>query len=437
MSEGLAKQVIQFARPPVNTQATDTKPVNKPWRTPVDEKIREHLEGTLLMPILAAAESVTNPPLPLAIVLPQVLALVGCALSGPAPSWNDPTKRQGKVGADIARVRINTAGGQVPNIYALIVAPSTYGKDIGNVVPRLAGRQEYLLGTTASAEGFADALILRPNGLFIIDELQPYLRERSWQHALTNTLTSLFNRGHFRYKLSKRAGAKERFSPFAYPNVIAKVQPEVLQHCAQPTDVQSGFLPRFLVGCPAQPGCCRPSTRRLDLDAAQDALRAYHTVAGDVEVPEGYLGDVLQEFIHGGASLGSHYMRLVNEYGPRFALMLSARRGVEQTVITHETWCKVADLVRWFYTMAERVFEGLEGEAWQRRREAQMGKFLQYIRRHGQVTRSQLSRDMGRNTTAPERLEMIEELRERGKITITEQGNGAQVYCAIPQEGRA
>lgn len=172
----------------------------KPWQEVRSSDVREAIRGTGIERIVNALASVTRPPLPLEITLPKALALAGTALSQPCTrDWNKETDEWGnpKQGAALLRLGIRTAGGQACNVWAMTVADSGTGKDIGGLPARLASRRKWLIGSSGSAEGLKDAFAETGSGLLIVSELGPFLNPKRWQHSCTEFLVSAFNQGWF------------------------------------------------------------------------------------------------------------------------------------------------------------------------------------------------------------------------------------------------
>ena len=165
------------------------------------------------------------------------------------------------------------------------------------------------------------------------------------------------------------------------------------------------------------------------MEAAQQIFNRFLKVSGHVEPPSNYLGDVVDEFNKHGARYPHIFGRLVNEYGPRFAVMLAVDGGDEVPVLTDDIWRRAGVLVRWFFAQAERLFDDLSGTEYERRREARLESFLDFIRRKGTCTLTQIAHQYSKNTNKEERKEILDELLDRGRIRVFSE-DGKQIIRA-------
>jgi len=410
------------------------------WREVTSKDARNAIRGTSIEMLVREFESVTSPPLPLEATLPKALALAGCALS----------QRNGKItdefalGQALAKVRIMTAGGQVANFYTLVVANSGSGKDIGNRLSCHATRHHWSIGTGGTAEGLADKLILTPNGLLVISEFQNYLDPQRWEGQASPFLTAAFSQGYFEISHSARTKAAPRKTRYCYPNISANIQPSVFKRYCTEERVSSGFLPRFLVTTmPDHCNECRPACgNEAYLDALYRdscvALDQYMILEGPVQVEQGYLGDTYRMFTEGNAPYPPVYMRLVNEYGPRLALVLSVTPGSKSTtpVITQDGWRRASVLVMWHYKQFVDLLDDTEGDGRLSRLNNVADRVLTIIRNAGSggVEKATISRNCGRSSSAPERTRAIAELLDRGLIEVKPESGGdagAARYIAV------
>jgi hypothetical protein len=409
---------------------TDT--TKHPWQQVTDSDVREAISGTPIEIINNTLAAVADPPLPLALTLGKTLTLIGTALAQPMAGYDPEDAADTRRGADIARLRINTAGGQVCNAWTLCVAPSGSFKDAGNVPDRLAFDAGWSIGTSGSAEGLADAFTGNGGGLLTISEFTPFLKAKTWEHAAQAFLTSSFNKGFFRVSLSKRSGGEGREARYCFPSIIANIQPETLAENATPSEIDSGFLPRFLITRLTERQAWRPTTARVDLSTVQGLLANYSRLQGAVSVPDRYLDDVYTEFLHNDAPLPGHYSRLVNEYGPRFAVMLAGSTELEA-----EDWNRAAVLIRWFFSQAEVVLADIGRDSDQRKTDDVLARMLKFIEKRGSVTKTEFARAFSRNVLSYQRNRLLQELQDRGDITIYEHSTGTKIHYGqkeVPQK---
>jgi len=398
-----------------------------PWRKVSIESVRQAISGTILQPMTEAICSPTDPPLPLEVGLVKALALAGCALSGkrdkPRGLGDFITK-----GHHHARVRIMTAGGQVPNFFCLLVGESASGKDIGNLVADAALQFKWLIGSSGSEEGLADAYIAKPNGLLTVSELQNWLDARHWQHKASSFITSAYNQGWFQCNLSKRGEAPSRETDYCYPNIIANVQPGILEFNASKASSDSGFIGRFLVAeMPidflAYPRCGDLATERKRL---VDCLKVLNSKEGDVTPPDRYQERLNELFASHKAEPRPTWKRLANEYYPRLALLLSIPIGdnTRQVQITQDGWDRAFVVCQFFFREAERVFGKLHFDPSVAKFEKLCERILSIVKAKGKISRGDIAPMTSRGIRQKDRNDAIAELVFRKKITIEKEGRG-------------
>ena len=386
----------------------------------------EVLKGTILARMTNLLSRVTIPALPLPFTLPKALALIGTALSG---RNLDIDLESGKQGVELARFAIDTAGGQVCNMYCMLAAPSGTGKDIGGLDEKMARRNGWFIGTAGSKEGLYDAYMLKPNGLLKISELQPYLEPKHWQHEAAQFFTEAFNAGAFTHCQSMRTkNPVQRHSDYCYPNVLANIQPDVFGRIVRPIDIETGLLGRFLISratyFSSDPGRFNLSET---LDDLQDLLDLFRKKRGLLAVPECYakpLKEVLME--DAPEFMYSHIARLCNEYYPRLAVILSVTENAttqgDEVILTPEAWERAKKLVYWFYQNAFHLFGRIsEDDDRVRRRESILNRVLCRARKVNTplgFTRRDISLGGLKGTDAKERREALDELVERGWLAF-------------------
>jgi len=407
-----------------------------PWREITTDDIRGAIEGTFLGEMAKLYASVTVPELPLEAALLKAIVTAGCALSG---AGTPDVMKHGllpPVGVQRARLRINTAGGQVCNVYALLAANSASGKDIGNLLNLITTARNWNLGTSGSAEGIAEALTKCPNGLISISEFQNWLDEKHWQHKATSFLTEAFGQGFFRHNFSSRSGRNGTSScDYCYPNIIANIQPEVFENTVHATDIASGFLGRFLYarmpeffGDPAE----------IDINKVllqfNDIIPYFERKHGIIHVPAGY-GTTLSAMFreHSPRKLHPVWRRLVNEYMPRLAVMLSidfqARSQGDAVLLEVKHWTGAAKLVLWFFKQSESLLSPVESASKQAvEQERIMRVFLRIIARSkGRANMQMIARGSAwTGTNSNTRRVLLTELMDRGWIKSDKPGGCIQ-----------
>lgn len=411
-----------------------------PWRQITVDHVIEACSGSVIEPIISAMCSPMDPKLPAEIGLIKALSLCGCALSEKQAEQNDSEGNLAqfvKRGADLARFRIMTAGGMVSNMFAMIVAESAVGKDVGGLLERVAHNYGWMIGTAGSEEGIADAYIDKPNGLMHISEFSNWLDKRHWQSKAAGFLTHAFNKGWFVHSMSKRADAPSRESNYCFPNIYAAIQPGALQTFASRIDLDSGFLGRFLVaqmpsgyfGCPvvgdlsAQVAACT---------ASLDTLRSKK---GEVCPPSGYNRELARTFVDQEASPGPTWRRLVNEYYPRFATILSVRPGdtSPQIELTDDAWRRAAVLVKYFFAQAEAVLTNIHDSQDQNQFESICRRIKELVETSGStgISLAEISHKCGRGTKAKQRQEVLDELESRGEIVKQKRDKMTMYFAAV------
>jgi len=147
-----------------------------------------------------------------------------------------------------------------------------------------------------------------------------------------------------------------------------------------------------------------------------------------------YLNELYLEFANSNAPFPSIWKRYVNEYGPRIAVLLAASTTdlhQKLPILEQQHWDRAAIIIRWFYSMAERVLDGVSDTTEDQRFESMCSRFYQFIKRSPEgVTLAVISRNLHRGTTADYRLKILGELVARGFIEFT-----GRVYRAISPSG--
>lgn len=438
---------------PEQEQEEEIQEEPAPWRSVTNDDICGVIDGTLLGEMAGLYASITKPNLPLEAALLKAIVTAGCALSGPGAPDTDQISLLPPIGALRARLRINTAGGQVCNVYALLAANSASGKDIGNLLDTITEAKQWSLGTSGSAEGIAEALIKKPNGLISISEFMNWLDEKHWQYKATSFLTEAFSKGFFRHNFSSRGGKNGTSEcDYCYPNIIANIQPEVFERIVKMQDISSGFMGRFIFarmpvffGDPARVDINRILTRFGEL------LPVFERKKGVVDVPEDYGAELSAMFRqYSPEKLHPSWRRLVNEYLPRFAVMLSmdyqAHTQGEAVILREQNWTGAKKMVQWFFGQAETLLAQVEDETLTAKiQEKLIRRFVQIIAKYDRgkgVSLRQLSQHASHTgTTAEQRYNLMLEVIERGIIqAVDSKGTAIPIqgmkYDAFNKDGR-
>jgi hypothetical protein len=415
----------------------EEKESEKPWRKISNDDVKRVIERTFIGKMSELFSKVTVQPLPLEATLLKSIVLAGCALSEKDDAPKTSLAQYLNRGSRAARLCIDTAGGQVANAYAMLVANSASGKDIGNLLDIMARQFNWSIATGGSAEGIADSLVKTNNGLISISELADWLDQKHWQHKATGFLTDAFNKGFFEFALSKRGRYEERVVNYSYPNIIANIQPEVFEETVSRIDASKGFLARFLY-CKMPEFYGDPAKFDIEMIVTRmtACIEAFRLKRGVVDVQEGYLNELSKMFRkESPPSLHSCWRRLVNEYGPRFAVMLSVSEknsSDEKVILDDNCWEGAAILTQWFFGHAERMLSGIEdGSPFSKQREKLFKRVFKVIQRFNKdgARRKDISNYASYGSTAKERQEALIELIERG---IIEQKKNRYFVLNIP-----
>ena len=137
------------------TVTPDEPKILRPWDVVTDEHVAEALEDTILGDLCGYFACATIPPLPLEAAILKAIVSAACALSEKASDTSISAKGNllctiGR-GPQLARLMIDTAGGQVCNAYTMTVGNSASGKDIGNLLGIAMDHYNWSLGTSGSA----------------------------------------------------------------------------------------------------------------------------------------------------------------------------------------------------------------------------------------------------------------------------------------------
>lgn len=419
-----------------------------PWRKVSTKDVEAAISGTMLEAMVDVLRSPTNPPLPFEIGLAKALPVFGAFLCGEAkPDHGRLAVHQLSRGIDRARVKIDTAGGQACNVWSILVAPSSSGKDIGGLVDELLKKHELFLGTAGSEEGIADALAKKGNGVMMISEMANWLDKRHWQAKAAGFLTYAWNKGFFVHAMSRRSkdAPEARAADYCYPSIAASIQPEILKTLASRADMDSGFLGRFIM-IQHDDRAWFPFPCKLDkrgamatLDSMAATLMAVH---GRIRPPEErYQAALAKMFIDHDAGIRPVVNRLCNEYLLRIALflMIDGREDRLPAVFQAEAIERAAIVCQWLYGHAERLCGNLTESREANEREAKMDRIVRLVETRGAA--GTMWRDISqcrstRSIVSKERQEMLAELVDRGRIVAkkSENNRGPKTDVYTPSE---
>lgn len=400
----------------------------RPWKQITVREIESYFRDCALWSVIEAARMATAPPLPFAAGLTRALPLVGCALSA---KDDTPPSRLGdfvpKRGARLARLRIQTSGDRVAFFWIMGIASPSTGKDIGDPGPEIACARKWFIGTGGSEAGLLDALMHRPVGLLKFSEFENFLKPNHWMHNAIPVLNDLFSNCWFHQLLSERSSnARPRESDYAVPSILANVQPEKLLQYGSAL-IGNGFFNRWLlIVIPEQDYRPAVGSDHDRIAQASKALDAYTAKRGVVTPPADYLAEAFTVFQDGKAEHKPYWQRLVNEYGPRLAVVLSVPPGdtTEEVNITPEIWRRTARTLLWLYAQAEPLLDSLRrdpSDKW----EDLLDRVHAVIARRGPCTIRTIHQFTGRGKTR-DRYEAITELMVRGRVVCASGRAGEQ-----------
>lgn len=403
----------------------------KKWDTVTEKDAGDAISGTVVGDVCEKVSKIMTPGIPLAINLPKALAIAGALLAQPKYPAVGVNFCEARIGINNAKNVIQTGGGQTTNIYALTVATSGVGKDVGGWVDKAARHYEISQGTSGSAEGMLDAFEKNGAGLLEISEMQPYLKPKTWQHETASVMTQCFNKLTFKYNMSKGGKNKDRKSDYCCPSIAANIQPDIIARYSNGELFDSGFFQRFIIGYTEDAKIRVPSIMGpSDIDHIVDLFQPFTMIEGTLTPEAEYLKDVREEFSNSDGA-NSVKARLVNEYGPKIAYILGVQPGATETNVTPETWERAALLVKWFYRNAVTVFSQYAPNDFERERAKKIEMFDQYIRKNGPCMTGAISHRFSKYSTQPERDAILAELVAQQRIGTKPSENGkGTVYVA-------
>lgn len=408
---------------PANNTPTSTsgQPKCEKWRV-TDDEVREAIKETYLGEMTDIYNSVMNPSLSLGFDLGKAISTLGVALSfeeSYSGGWDEPIpsiKESGRLAGECnnlleeesqdsvklrttpkPRLKIANGVGLVCNTYVICVAPSASGKDIGDLHEPVVEKMGRLIGTNASAEGFLDGLVKKPNGLLVISEMKNYIDPKggSYEAKLLAPLTSLFNKHKFEYALSGRTreakNSTPRKSDYCAPNLYGSIQPGILERKASLENIEDGFWGRCLI-------CIGKPEKYFDPDRGFDKERQLERVfeicvyarekKGEVQVPDKYSSDFQRKWFDEELDKtegvqNASLRRLTSEYLPKLAVMVSlgTTKPSNSVELDEVDWERAGILVRWFYGNAKDILECIsdvpEKDRYQEKETQKLRKYIE------------------------------------------------------------
>lgn len=349
--------------------------------------VMELLHGTVIGELVPIFNSVTNPPLPVELVLPKILCLLGTALSGMV---DDPP--EGLAGADLAKVRIGGEGlGIPPSFYCVTVAESATGKDVGNVLERIAPKG--ILVGCGSAEGIQDLLsesgdAARRNPLVLMNEMRDFLNPRHWKSAAAEFLTSVYSKLCFAIPMSSRAkNSQPRESRYCAVSLLGNVQPAIFAKAGSELD-DLGMVGRCLFFVHADERLHHPD-RSYHVDMG--IRTRCHTLFQNLSDIKGVFGYdetrivEMKEFYKSKGKSTPRHRRYMDEYAPKLAFLLGISPTGDLThgkTIPKANIDKAVLILEHFYKQAQKLVEKLQMDSGELARMDKLDRLEKFLKRH-------------------------------------------------------
>ncbi len=148
-------------------------------------------------------------------------------------------------------------------------------------------------------------------------------------------------------------------------------------------------------------------------------VEAFYQKRGIVDMPHRYMEDLYDEFHQATAPFDSHWKRLLNEYGPRLAIMLSVGRNDtnKRIRVSSEHLERAEVLIRWFYKQGSTALQFVETNQDAVEREDYISRLTTIIKNHQPCTKHTISayfRVVG--MMKEERQRIVEEVIDRGIV---------------------
>ena len=342
------------------------------WEYITDRTIESAIAGTWFADVCTTLRSfmshaVTGEPRPLGMVFGKALVICGSTLAAPERGFQSMQEIEDRTyinpserGIARSKFKIMTVTGMTTNLYSLLLAGTTEGKDIGNPLSSFHVGN-VLANGGGSFEGLLDALIEKGNGILKISEFASYLMANNdYRAQCREGLMVLWNVGYYDQILSQRKkGAKNRHVDYAFPSIIANLQKERFRSLARQKFLDDGLLGRFIITASPHnvnmlewlPSSAVSKSPTL-IDNVNKAIEHYARLTGEVHVPDGYLKRLQLEFAHSEAR-PEVWRRLCHEIAPKIACILQA----DGKPITDDTWERIEWIIRWLYSMAHDLIK--------------------------------------------------------------------------------
>jgi len=352
------------------------------WESISSADIESAISDSPLGYMVNTFRSTYIPRLPLEMVILDALVLAGASMV--RDNGNESVRGRKRLDLKIASI-----DGMATNFYAMKAAPTCSGKEVGGIPATIAIERGLMLGNSGSPEGILDALEYAPNGIVQVSEFENFLNPQRRESNSLSMLNSMWSAGSFRQPFAKNSKRPARELTFAFPSVLAYVQPETWRTMARKKLLGNGFLGRLLITWTEDEKLIlnRPNSAPVSTDGIIQALDRYSALQGTVSVypPAGVLRQqedlrheiadaVKREEIHSSA------IRILNEYHPRLALCLAC-----DTVLAPEYWERSFKMVLWFIQQSQKAFLsvpiGSGGGSFVDRKEAIQGEIAKSIRR--------------------------------------------------------
>lgn len=326
-----------------------------PWDIVNDNDLNEALKGAELGMLSDEFSKPMFPCIPPAVTFPKAIIYLSSLLCKPNDEWkpytkNDEPKHGIKLGADFARVKIESAGYIVPNMYSLILAGSGEYKNIGSAIDIAAARHDLIIASDGSAEGILDAIAEKGFGLISINEMQGYLNEKSYKASAITTLVDAYDKGFFYHRLSNSNKNSVRKTDYCYPCLISYCQPKIFKACANEKIFDNGFMRRCLITVAEDDGIYRrPIKYTPNYEMIDEISSKYKSIEGIASYGDDF--EELRHEFHDANEWNPISKTLVFRHAQVIALLLKGDTGkLNEDIIK-----RVKVIIYWLYSQAKKL----------------------------------------------------------------------------------